>query len=98
MLRFELGTKYTRIFVWTKIAPLFVLTACAHQQPAVEVRTVEVAVPRACVPADQIPAEPETVADQLTGQAGADTLILAESALQLRAWGRELAALLRACG
>jgi len=74
------------------------LGACQTTQPAVEVRTVEVAVPRACIPADQIPAEPATVADQLTGRAASDTLVLAESALTLRAWGRELAALLRACG
>ncbi len=81
-----------------RLTPLLLIAACAHQQPAVEVRTVEVAVPRACIPADQIPAEPETVADQLTGRAADDTLTLAENALRLRAWGRELAALLRACG
>lgn len=75
------------------------LTACKTAgEPAVEVRTVEVALPMPCIPADQIPAEPETVTDQLTGRAAEDTLTLAESALRLRAWGRELAALLRACG
>jgi len=80
------------------IGVLTLLNACQTTQPAIELREIEVAVPRACVPADQIPAEPETVADRLTGQAASDTLVLAESALTLRAWGRELAALLGACG
>ena len=81
----------------TVLAAALTTTACKTTQPGVEVRTIEVAVPRACVPLDQIPAEPETVADQLTGQAASDTLILAESALRLRAWGRELRGYLVAC-
>jgi hypothetical protein len=81
----------------TCLAPI-ALAACQTTQPAIEVREVEVAVPRACVPLSDIPAEPGRVADQLTGQAASDTLVLAESAMRLRAWGLELAGLLRACG
>lgn len=73
------------------------LAGCQTTQPAVEVRTVEVSTPVPCLPADQIPAEPDTVADQLTGNAAADLPIVAASALMLRAWGHELSAALDAC-
>lgn len=87
-----------QILLLPVLAAALTASGCKTTQPAVEIRTVEVAVPRACVPVDEIPPEPETVADQLTGRAADDTITLAESALRLRAWGRELAALLRACG
>jgi hypothetical protein len=73
------------------------LAACETTQPGVEVRTVQVPTPVACLPADQIPAEPETVSHLLTGVAAHDLAIVAASALELRAWGQEMAAALKAC-
>jgi hypothetical protein len=73
------------------------LAGCQTTQPAVQVREVRVPVPQPCLPADQIPAEPPTVADQLTGNAAADLPIVASSALLLRAWGREMYGALAAC-
>lgn len=73
------------------------LSACSTAQPGIEVRTVEVPTPVPCLPANQIPAEPDTVADQLTGNAAADLPIVAASALMLRAWGREMHVALGAC-
>ncbi len=77
------------------IASLFALTACTHTG-GVEVRTVEVAVPAPC-PADPAP-EPELVGNQLTGNAAHDLVIVTQSALELRIWGRGLRAALEACG
>ncbi len=73
------------------------LAGCQTTQPAVEIRTVKVPTPVPCLAADEIPAEPSTVADQLTGNAAADLPIVAASALMLRAWGREMFAALDAC-
>jgi hypothetical protein len=82
-------------------APLFLallLTACGPKAPiAVEVRTVEVPVPVACVKPDQIPAEPPSIRAQLTGNPVVDVMVLAESALALRKWGQEQNALLTGC-
>lgn len=79
------------------IAP-FALAGCAHaSQPAIEVRTVEVPTPVACVKASEIPAEPQRVADKLTGRADHDVSIVAESALELRRWGGKLRAMLVGC-
>jgi hypothetical protein len=72
-------------------------TACATDQPGIEVRTVEVPVPQPCLAADEIPAEPPTVSHLLTGNAAADLAIVSASALALRAWGQELATAHRAC-
>lgn len=77
---------------------MLALTACqAPAEPGIEVRTVEVPVPQPCLPADQIPAEPATVGHLLNGVAAHDLAIVAESALNLRAWGQELAAAHIAC-
>jgi hypothetical protein len=67
--------------------------------PAVEVRTVveKVIVPVPCVTASDIAPEPPHVANQLTGQAGHDLLIVDQSALDLRTWGEANAAQLKAC-
>lgn len=74
------------------------LSACTTERPGgIEVRTVEVPVPQPCLPADQIPAEPASVASQLNGVAAHDLRIVAASALELRAWGQEMAAALHAC-
>lgn len=72
-------------------------TACATPPAAIEVRTVEVPTPVACVSPDQIPAEPERVGSHLTGNAVTDLSIVAASALELRRWGQEQAALLKGC-
>ena len=70
------------------------LSACSHTG-GVEVRTVYVPQPVPCL-AD-IPPEPETVGDQLTGQAARDLVTVTQSALALRIWGRSLRASLEAC-
>lgn len=72
------------------------LAACGPTR-GVEIRTVPVPVPMPCLPADQIPPEPETVGHLLTGSAAHDLVIVAASALRLRAWGQELAAAHQAC-
>lgn len=73
------------------------LAGCATDQGGIEVRTVEVPTPVECVPANEIPEEPPTVSDRLTGSAAVDLAIIAESALLLRAWGKEMHAALTAC-
>jgi hypothetical protein len=80
------------------VLALFALSACQTTTPAIEVREVEVPVPVRCVDPEQVPAEPPRVGDQLTGRAVEDLLIVSESALLLRKWGQEMAALLRGCG
>lgn len=73
-------------------------SACQSTAPGgIEVRTVEVPVPQPCLPLSEIPAEPETVSHLLNGMAAHDLSIVAASALELRAWGQEMAAALRAC-
>lgn len=73
---------------------LLALTACSTDQQGVHVRTVNVPTPVPCVDAAQVPAEPPQVGDQLNGDARHDLGIVAPSALDLRAWGRELKALI----
>lgn len=74
------------------------LAACQTTTPAIEVRTVEVPTPVACVSPEQIPAEPEKVGSKLTGNAVADLLIVSASALELRDYAGKLRALLVGCG
>lgn len=73
------------------------LSACSHNQPGVEIRTVRIPSPGACVPREKIPTEPATVGDRLTGDPVLDLPTVAASALALRAWGREMEAALIAC-
>lgn len=73
---------------------LTLLAGCAHNEPAIEVRTVPVPTPVPCIEASQIPAEPAQVGDRLTGDAVTDFGIVAPNALELRKWGRELMALI----
>ena len=70
------------------------LSACATDQQGVAVRIVEVPVPHACVDPAQVPTEPPQVGSQLTGDAVHDLGIVAPSALELRAYGRALRALI----
>ena len=53
-------------------AALVALAACSHDQPGIEVRTVQVPTPVACLARDQIPAEPPQVGSQLNGNAAHD--------------------------
>lgn len=76
---------------------LFLLAACSHAEPGIEIRTVEVPVPVSCVTAAQIPAVPEKVGHLLTGNAVHDLSVVAESALELRKYAGELRALLVGC-
>ncbi len=73
---------------------IFALSACSHTG-GVEVRTVYVPTPVPCEA--EIAPEPEQVGDQLNGQAAHDLVIVAQSALALRIWGRGLRASLEAC-
>ena len=84
----------------TIIAALL-LAGCAGRvpPPAIAVRTVTIDRPVAisCVRADQIPSEPAKVGDRLTGDAGHDLPLVAASAVRLRAYSAQLAALLTGC-
>lgn len=78
------------------------LTACTHADtppPAIDVRIqrVEIPVPAPCLAKDKIPAEPEHIADKLTGDARRDLDLVAANALRLRAWGDKMRAALLAC-
>ena len=77
------------------------LAGCAGRvpPPAIEARVVTVTVPVAisCVKASDIPAEPAKIGDRLTGDAARDLPVVAASAVRLRAWGGQLAALLGGC-
>lgn len=86
-----------RLALGLNLAAGLSLAACSTSQPGVEIRTVEIATPVACLSADDIPAEPAKVGDQLTGDARTDVSILAESALELRKWGQTLSAMLHGC-
>lgn len=72
------------------------LAGCAHK-PQTEIRQVPVPTPVTCVDPAAIPAEPPRVARRFTGNARRDVEILAENARALRAWGREMRALLERC-
>lgn len=78
------------------------LSACAHTEPAIEIREVPVPVPQPCLSKEELAAlpEPETVGHRLgrtPETAEQDRDILAVSALDLRAWGRTLFAAHAAC-
>lgn len=77
-------------------ALLLTLTAgtCSTTQSGVEVRTVPVPTPVACVDPEQVPAEPPHVNDKLNGDAQHDLGVVAPSALELRKWGETLYALI----
>ena len=74
-------------------------SAAVTPPPAVEVHTVVERVPVAvpCVNASDIAPEPPHVANQLTGKAGHDLLVVDQSALDLRTWGEHNTAQLIAC-
>lgn len=74
-----------------------VLTSCNHPQPGIEIREVPTPVPVPCLPLDSIPDEPAQVADQLTGNAASDLVIVAASALELRAAVITMRSALMAC-
>jgi len=73
------------------------LAGCQTTQPGIVVKEVRVPVPVECLPAEQIPAEPPLVADDLTGNAAADLPIVAASAILLRSWGQTMHGALTAC-
>lgn len=86
------------------VAALLALSACATTQaeppnPGIEVRYQQVKVPYAvpCVDRAKIPAEPPRVTGKLTGDARRDLDTVGASALRLRSWGVQLAALLVGC-
>lgn len=74
------------------------ISACATTTPiGIQVREVPVPTPVACVARVDLPAEPARVGPSLTGNAVLDLVIVSASALELRKWGQEQAALLEGC-
>ena len=84
----------------TLIAALL-LAGCAGRvpPPAIAVRTVTIDRPVAisCVKASDIPTAPPMIGKRLTGDAARDLPVVAASAVRLRAYGAQLAALLGGC-
>jgi hypothetical protein len=76
------------------VMAMLALVACQHREPAIEVREVPVPTPVRCVDPADIPPEPPQVGDQFNGDAKHDLGVLAPNALELRAWGRSLRALI----
>jgi len=74
-----------------------VLASCNHSQPRISIREIPTPVPTPCLAADSIPPEPPQVGDQLTGNAASDLLIVAASALELRAAVITMRSALLAC-
>lgn len=69
---------------------LLALTGCATTQYKY--------IPTYCLsPAQQLPAEPPKIHDQLTGDASKDVGLLAGSAIRLRSWGEGLQTILEGC-
>lgn len=79
------------------LAAVAFVAACNHPHPGIQVQTVEVPVPQPCLAAEDIPPEPPQVGEQLTGNAASDLLIVAASALELRATVITMRAALLAC-
>lgn len=77
------------------LAMLLGCTGC--NKPGIRVETVPVPVAARCVDPANIPAEPPHVNDQLTGDADRDVNIIGSSALLLRAWGKQLQAIVAEC-
>ena len=77
------------------------LAGCAGRvpPPAIEAHVVRVEVPVAisCVKASDIPTAPAKIGGLLNGDAGHDLPVVAASAVRLRAYAAQLAALLGGC-
>ena len=85
----------------TFILPALLLAGCAGRvpPPAIEARVVEKFVPVAvsCVKREDIPPAPPRIGDLLNGDAAHDLPVVAASAVRLRAYAGQLAALLGGC-
>lgn len=79
------------------IASLLLLSACNYPQPGISIREIPTPVPTPCLAKADIPPEPAQVGDQLTGNAASDLLIVAASALELRAAVITMRSALLAC-
>lgn len=78
------------------VLPLALLLAACTTAPVSPPAPALVPVPTPCVTGD-LPDEPAKVSDQLSGDSGLDIGIIAGSAIELRAWGRALLAIVSAC-
>lgn len=77
---------------------LAALAACGTAaQPGVEVRTVHVPQPQPCMARSEIPEEPASVKESLTGDAETDIYVISASAGRLRIWGQTLHSAMVAC-
>ena len=85
----------------TSLLIVTLLAGCAGRvpPPAIEARVVTVTVPVSvsCVRREQIPDAPPKIGDRLTGDAARDLPVVAASAVRLRAYAGQLAALLTGC-
>lgn len=79
-------------------ALLAVLALSACTTPGIRVEPVPVPVAARCVDLATVPPEPPHVDQQLTGDADRDVNTVAASAIVLRAWGRQLLAVVQECG
>lgn len=83
------------------LGAIFALAGCGGQLPPPEIRVERVEIDRpvavSCVKAEDIPAIPARVGDQLTGDAVRDLDLIAANALRLRAALDQAVALLVGC-
>ena len=82
----------TRIAAIASLTCGLVIAGCQPRE-----RIVSVPTPVACFEATQIPSEPESVRDSLTGNASRDSAILAVAVLEWREYAGKLGAILRGC-
>lgn len=76
------------------------LGACNHTQPGIEVRTVEVPTPVACVSAEQLETAESTQPTgdlALTGDANKDLPIVAARGLDWKAYALDMLAIVKGC-
>lgn len=80
------------------LVPVLLLAACAHSEPAVDVRTVEVPVIRVdkCVATKDIPARPAPLPKRPKSISAAVDLLLAK-VRSWELWGDKVDPLLRGC-
>jgi hypothetical protein len=77
------------------IALALVLAGCGGD--GIRVESVPVPTASRCIDPAKIPVEPPLVDDLLTGNADADVNTIAASAKLLRAWGKQLNAIVAEC-
>lgn len=77
------------------IALALLLAGCGND--GIRVETVPVPTASRCIDPAKIPVEPALIDDLLTGNADADVNTIAASAKLLRAWGKQMQAIVDEC-